>query len=196
MATETARHTPFGLIGDTGQRPTLAPWWLLLVTGIGWVLVSLIVLRFDYSSVSAVSLLFGFVALGAGATEIARAFLVSGGWSKLLASILAVVFIAAGIIAFIHPGDTFRALAGVFSFVLVFGGAFDIAESILVRKVIDVWWLQLVGGIIEVVLGFWAAGYWGRSATLLIAWVAAFAIVRGIRDIALAFQVRSIESSL
>ena len=34
-----------------------------LITGIGWMLVGLIVLRFDYTSVSAISILFGFVAI-------------------------------------------------------------------------------------------------------------------------------------
>ena len=41
---------------------------------------------------------------------------------------------------------------------------------------------KLIGGIIELFLGFWAAGYYGRSAVLLIAWVAAFALIRGARD--------------
>jgi uncharacterized membrane protein HdeD (DUF308 family) len=58
------------------------------------------------------------------------------------------------------------------------------------------WWLQLVGGIIELVLGFWAAGFYGRSATLLIAWVAAFTIIRGIRDIVMAFRVNAIKYEL
>ena len=42
-------------------------------------------------------------------------------------------------------------------------------------------------------LGFWAAGYYGRSAVLLIAWVAAFALIRGVRDIVLAFRVREVQ---
>jgi uncharacterized membrane protein HdeD (DUF308 family) len=48
----------------------------------------------------------------------------------------------------------------------------------------------LVGGIIELALGFWAAGYYGRSAILLVAWVAAFAIIQGVTNIVLAFRVR------
>ena len=43
----------------------LPPWWLLLVTGIGWMLVGIILLRFDYTSVRAISLLFGFIAIAA-----------------------------------------------------------------------------------------------------------------------------------
>jgi uncharacterized membrane protein HdeD (DUF308 family) len=171
---------------------TLPPWWLLLVTGIGWLLVGLILLRFNYTSVHAISLLFGFVAIAAGVMEVAMVF-IAAGWWKLLNAVLALVFIAAGVVSFVHPGNTFAALAAVFSFLLVFAGTFDIILSIASRKEVDVWWLQLVGGIIEVLLGFWAAGYYGRSAVLLIAWVAAFAFIRGVRDIVLAFRVRELQ---
>ena len=47
----------------------LPPWWLLLITGVGWSLVGLILLRFNYTSVHAISLLFGFVGIAAGVME-------------------------------------------------------------------------------------------------------------------------------
>jgi uncharacterized membrane protein HdeD (DUF308 family) len=189
MSTATARleDSADELVG--GMLP---PWWLLLITGIGWTVVALILLRFDYTSVHAISLLFGFVAIAAGIFEIAAVFMVRGWW-KLLNAVLAIAFIAAGVVAFIHPGDTFEALAAVFSFFLIFAGTFDIVSSIAARKEIEVWWLQLIGGIIEVVLAFWAAGYYGRSAVLLIAWVSAFAIIRGVRDMVFAFRVRQLQ---
>jgi uncharacterized membrane protein HdeD (DUF308 family) len=167
----------------------LPPWWLVLLIGIGWMLVALIVLRFDYTSVNAIAILFGSVAIAAGVLEIGSTIIASGWW-KLLYGVLAVVFIAAGIVSFIHPGDTFLALAAVISFFLVFAGTFDIITAISARHEVEVWWLQLVGGIIELALGFWAAGYYGRSAILLVAWVAAFAIIQGVTNIVLAFRVR------
>jgi uncharacterized membrane protein HdeD (DUF308 family) len=179
----------------TAQRTlarALPPWWLALITGIGWILVGLIVLRFDYTSVSAISILFGIVAIMAGVMEIA-ALLIAGGWWKLLHILLALVFFVAGIVAFIHPGNTFASLAAVFSFFLIFAGTFDIIISISARHEIEVWWLQLIGGIIELLLGFWAAGYYGRSAVLLIAWVSAFTLIRGVRDIVLAFRIREVQ---
>jgi len=112
------------------------------------------------------------------------------GWWKLLNGILALAFLVAGIAAFVHPGNTFLALAAVFSFFLLFAGIFDIIMSIASRRDVDVWWVQLIGGIITLALGFWAAGYYGRSAVLLVAWIAAWAIIRGVRDIILAFRVR------
>jgi uncharacterized membrane protein HdeD (DUF308 family) len=179
-------------LGPRTLGRVLPPWWLLLVTGIGWMLVGLIVLRFDYTSVTAIAVLFGFIAIAAGVLEIGVMILASGLW-KVLHALLAVIFIGTGIIAFIHPGDTFRALAAVISFFLVLAGTFDIIVSISTRREIEVWWLQLVGGIIELGLGFWAAGYYGRSAILLVAWVAAFTLIRGVRDIVLAFRVRELQ---
>jgi uncharacterized membrane protein HdeD (DUF308 family) len=196
MSTTThADHTRGVTMAAPGQRllaRTLPPWWLLLLTGIGWVLVSLILLRFDYTSVYAISLLFGFVAIAAGILEIGITFLVSGWW-KLLNAVLAIAYIAAGVVAFIHPGNTFAALAAVFSFVLVFAGVFDVIMAISARKEIEVWWLQLIGGIIELALGFWAAGYWGRSEILLVAWAAAFALIHGVRDVVFAFRIREVQ---
>jgi uncharacterized membrane protein HdeD (DUF308 family) len=171
---------------------TLPPWWLFLIVGVGWMVVALIVLRFDYTTVHAISLLFGIVAIAAGVVQIGVT-VIADGWWKLLYGLLAVAFIVAGVVAFIHPGDTFVALAAVISFFLIFAGSYDIIVSISSRNEIDVWWLQLIGGIIELALGFWAAGYYGRSAILLVAWVAAFAIIRGVTDLVLAFRVHDLQ---
>jgi uncharacterized membrane protein HdeD (DUF308 family) len=193
----SATAAPFEATAGRAQRllgRALPPWWMMLVTGVGWTVVGLILLRFDYTSVYSISLLFGFVAIAAGVIEVGVTFLVTGWW-RLLNALLAVAYLAAGVVAFIHPGDTFAALAAVFSFFLLFAGTFDIIQAISARQEIEVWWLQLVGGLIEVVLGFWAAGYWGRSAVLLVAWVAAFAVIRGVRDIVFAFRVRELQHS-
>src|SRR4029453_2663306 len=75
----------------TAQRAigrALPPWWLFLITGVAWMLVALILLRFDYTSVSSISLLFGFVAIAAGVVEIGM-MLISPGWWKLLNGLLA-----------------------------------------------------------------------------------------------------------
>jgi uncharacterized membrane protein HdeD (DUF308 family) len=192
MSTATSGPIVSAPAAQRALARVLPPWWLLLVTGIGWMLVSLILLRFDYRSVSAISLLFGFVAIAAGIAEIGITFIVSGWW-KLLNAVLAIAYTAAGVISFIHPGDTFVALAAVFSFVLVLAGVFDVIMAISARREIEVWWLQLIGGIIELALGFWAAGYWGRSEILLVAWAAAFTLIRGVRDVVLAFRIREIQ---
>ena len=183
------------MLASAGSRTLgrlLPPWWVFLVLGTAWVVVGVIILRFDYTSVKAISILFGIVALFAGLFEIAMTFMVAGWW-KLLNGILAVVFIVTGIVSFIHPGDTFVALAAVVSFFLIFSGTFNIITAFSIRHETEGWWLTLISGILELLLGFWAAGYYGRSAVLLVAWVAAIAIIRGVTNIVTAFRVRELQ---
>jgi uncharacterized membrane protein HdeD (DUF308 family) len=165
-------------------------WWLFLLTGIIWFLVSIIILRFDYTSVTAISILFGIVALFFGVNELFAVF-ATHGWWRILHALLGVIFVAVGFTAFIHPGDTFRALAAVISFLFIFKGFFDIIVSIATKDESPVWWLQLTAGIVELLLGFWAAGYYGRSAVLLVAWVGIVCLIRGITEIIFAFKLRS-----
>jgi uncharacterized membrane protein HdeD (DUF308 family) len=165
-------------------------WWLFLLTGLLWLLFAIIVLRFDYTTVTAVSILFGVVAIFAGINEFFM-LAASHRWWKVLHGLLGVIFVVVGIIAFVHPGDTFAALAAVMAFFLIFKGFFDIIVAIATRDEIHIWWVQLIAGIVEVLIGFWAAGYWGRSAILLVIWVGVIALMRGITEIIFAFKLRS-----
>ena len=69
-------------------------------------------------------------------------------------------------------------------------GRADIVLAFLTKQENDAWWLGLIVGIVEVLLGFWAAGRFDRSAYLLVVLVAAIALARGITDIIMAFRVR------
>ena len=62
------------------------------------------------------------------------------------------------------------------------------------RSLNDGWWVQALSGLIELGLGFWAAGYWDRSATLLVAFVGAMALLRGINEFVLAFRLHELQS--
>ena len=168
-------------------------WWILLVTGVAWLLFAIIVFRFDWGSVSSISILFGCVLIAGGITEFVLIAGATRGW-KIARGLLGVAFVVIGIIAFIHPGNTFAALAAVLSFYFVFKGTFDIILALSSRDE-ELWWLQLLLGIVEVLLGFWAAGDFGRKTVLLIAWVGAAALIRGISQIITAFAVRSFRNA-
>jgi uncharacterized membrane protein HdeD (DUF308 family) len=164
-------------------------WWVFLVTGSLWMLVSLLVLRFNYTSVSAISILFGCIAIAMGVNEFFHVGSSTSGW-KIVHVLLGLALIVIGIIAFVHPGDTFEALAAVMSFFLVLKGTFDIVMSLIMRHDAELWWLTLIVGVIELLLGFWAAGYFGRSVVLLVVWIGATALTRGITDVLQAFALR------
>jgi uncharacterized membrane protein HdeD (DUF308 family) len=168
-------------------------WWLFLLSGVAWIVVSAIVFRFDYRSVVAVAVLFGVLAILIGTAELALA-MISRSWWRLLHGLLGVIFVAVGVVAFFTPGDTFVGLAAVISFYFVFAGVWDLISSLAIRQVAG-WWIQLVSGLIELGIGFWAAGSWRVSATLLVAFVGAMTLIRGVMQISLAFSIHSLSES-
>jgi uncharacterized membrane protein HdeD (DUF308 family) len=165
-------------------------WWVFLLTGILWLWISLIVLRLNLESVTAIAILFGIVAIGAGINEFLAIGASTTGW-KIAHGILGVVFVAAGIVAFFEPAGTFVALASLVAWVLLFKGIFDIAVAIVTHESVRLWWIGLIVGVVEILLAFWAAGYFRGSALLLVVWVAALALMRGITEIVMAFRLRA-----
>ena len=165
-------------------------WWLFLLTGILWLVISLVIFRFTYVSLSSIAYLFGVVAIFFGVNEFFAIGASSTGW-KFVHALLGLLFVLAGVVALVNPFDTFSALAGLMSFFLVLKGTFDIVVSFATKDDIPVWWLQLIIGIVEILLGFWAAGYFGRQAFLLVIWVGAICMARGITEIILAFKLRN-----
>ena len=163
-------------------------WWLFLITGIAWLWIAMIVLRLNLDTVYAISILFGFVAIGAGINELMAIPMSSTGW-KWARGILGVICIAAGIVAFFSPEDTFVALAALVGWLLLFKGTFDVLAGIIAHP-LPLWWLTLTLGLVEIALAFWAVGYFRGSAIILVAWVAAFALIRGITEILMAFRLR------
>jgi len=164
-------------------------WWLLLVTGILWIFIGLFVLQAHYGSAVAIAYLVSLWLLFAGVAEFIEIGAATG-W-KWLHAVLGVMFVIGGIAALLSPFQTFMVLAALIGFFLILKGTFDFVIALAVRHEIDLWWMTLIVGIIEIALGVWAMGYPGRSAALLIVWVGIGAIMRGIAEIIAAFHIHS-----
>jgi uncharacterized membrane protein HdeD (DUF308 family) len=171
-------------------------WWLPLIVGVAWIMVAMLILRFDYGTVATIAWLFSMVCFVVTANEVAVGTMVapSRGW-LVLHLLLAVLLVIMGVVALVRPDYTFVTLAAVMSFYFVFRGSFDVISA-LAFSTVPGWWVLLLAGLAELALGFWAAGSWKASATLLVAWVAAAALVHGVGQIAAAFTLRSIHRGL
>jgi hypothetical protein len=166
------------------------PWWLMLVTGIAWLVISVMVLRFRLSSVTTVGVLIGVLFLLAMFNEFLLASVRAGWrWAHVL---LGALFAVGAVWAFANPVDAFWALASVLGLLLIFRGTLDLISSVMVRDVNSTWWLGLVAGILEILLGFWASQQmFPARAALLLLWIGFFALFRGISEIVVAFELRS-----
>lgn len=162
-------------------------WWLFVIAGIFWIWLGFIVLNFDATTVALISALVGVLLIVAGVEELMSMFVMSG-W-RWLHGVLGVIFVGGGIFAWAYPGETFGTLALFVGWFLLIRGTFDIGVAIATHGA-RLWWLGLISGVVQVVIALWAVGYPGRSAALLVLWVGIAAIMRGISDMAMGFQVR------
>jgi uncharacterized membrane protein HdeD (DUF308 family) len=81
-------------------------------------------------------------------------------------------------------------------FFLVLKGTVDFTLGLMLRHEVELWWMTMTGGILEIILGIWAMGYPGRSAALLLIWIGIGAIIRGTVEIIGAFQLKKVPSAV
>ena len=83
-------------------------------------------------------------------------------------------------------------MANILGFMFVIIGIMWIIEAFLARDYADLWWLNLVSGILMLGLGFWLSGqFLLTQAAALLVFAGIWAMMRGILDITLFFTMRS-----
>ena len=176
-------------------RRLTGPWWAYLLAGIAWVLISVVILRFNIASVATIGILLGALFLLSAVEEFVLATVrPRWGWAHAL---LGILFIGAAVWSFVTPYGAFWALASVLGILLVVAGAMHIITAIYSKPFNDAWWFGVFGGILEIFIGFWVSAQSFRAAALfLIIWAGLLALFRGIFDIVLAFEMRSAQEHL
>ena len=170
-------------------------WWVFLVTGVIWFIISLVVLRFTETSITTVGVIIGVV-FAIGCVDEFMTMAVQKSW-RWVHALLGILFGLGAIWCFVQPEEAFWALASVLGFLLIFKGAADIIISTMTREYNSLWGLGLAVGILEVLLGFWASQqYYPARAALILIWVGFAAMFRGFTEIFLAFDVRRLSKEL
>jgi uncharacterized membrane protein HdeD (DUF308 family) len=172
------------------RRVAAAPrvWWLYLVTGIAWTLYGMFVLSLRPGSVASLAWFAGFAFIFGGIQQ----FFIAGrmdSW-RWLYYVGGVLGILAGIGAFVWPGVTLYVVAVFVAWYLVIGGILSVISAFAGPKR-DWWWMGILVGIAQFVLGVWAVGAPGRELLLLVNLVGIYMIFFGVSEIFAAFGVRS-----
>ena len=166
-------------------------WWLWLVTGVIWLMLSIVILQFDRSSARTVGVIIGIMFMAAGAQYVAMGVLAEA-WNWLWYILGGILFVA-GLVAVFNPGETFVRVADVLGFVFVLVGIVWTAEAFAIKESNPLWWFTLIAGIGMIVLGFWAGGQFliDKAYTLLV-FAGIWAMMRGFLDLMRAFQIRQL----
>ena len=166
-------------------------WWLWLLFGLAWIVISVVILQFDEASVTTVGIIVGVMFLGASVQNFALAGLEERG--KWVFGLFGLLFLAAAVIAFISPENTFEAIADVLGFLFLLVGLFWVIEAFMAREVNELWWLGLIAGILMVILAFWTGGqFFIEKQYLLLVFAGIWALMEGVLNIVRAFQIRQL----
>jgi uncharacterized membrane protein HdeD (DUF308 family) len=166
-------------------------WYVELLLGVFWLLISVVVLKFNEASVTTVGILTGIMFLLFAAQEsVLAAVDRPRRWLWVIFSVLLAV---SGIVALIHPAATFAGFADILGFVFLLIGLMWMVQAFTERPINDLWWLTLISGILMTVMAFWVSGQFFvvRAYTLLI-FAGVWAMTTGIIHIVRAFQIREL----
>ncbi len=178
-------------------KQTIKHWYIPLLVGIFFVVVSIVVFSSPAGSLVALSLLFALSFLFSGLSESIFALankdhLDNWGWSLALGIITLIV----GFLLFLNPALSLTVLAFYIGFVILFRSISTIGFAMDVKKYGSKnWGGLLVLGIIGTIVSFiliWNPVFAGLSVVILVALSFLFA---GLFSILLAFQLRKLHKS-
>jgi uncharacterized membrane protein HdeD (DUF308 family) len=191
-------YTAPGPVPELGEsaREMAGYWWLALVAGIAWIVVSVVILQFDSASVTTIGVLVGLMFMLSAAQNFALASAADGAmrWASALFGVL---FVAAGVICFIDPKGTFTALADILGFLFLLVGVWWMVRAFLEQPINPLWWLGLISGVLMTVMAFWTAGQLlFEKAYILLVLAGVWALMEGITSITRALAMRRLHEEL
>jgi uncharacterized membrane protein HdeD (DUF308 family) len=174
-------------------RGLTSAWWLFLILGVLWILFGMFVLSYNVGSLLALAIFAGVTFIFTGVNQILAAGRAeSWRWLYLVGGALSII---AGLIAFAWPGRTLLVISVVLAWFLVFKGIVDVIAA-FTNHGRPYWWVTLILGILELLLGIWAVGYPGRSLFVFVNLVGIYAIFYGFTELFAAFELRGLGKRL
>ena len=178
-------------------KKTIKHWYIPLLVGIFFIIVSGVSFAWPESSLLALSLLFALSFLLGGLSEIVfslanREQLDNWGWSLAFGIVTSIV----GVLLMLNPALSITTLAFYIGFVVLFRSISTIGFAMDIKKYGSKNWGALLGlGIIGTIVSFiliWNPIFAGLSVVILIALSFLFA---GLFNIFLSFQLRKLHKS-
>ncbi len=108
-------------------------------------------------------------------------------WVPVIRGIAAIIF---GVIAFVYPGLTIAVLVLLFGAWVLVDGVFRIVGAIGHRASDSDWGFNLIIGILGIIIGFLTFHAPGITALALVIYIAAWALMIGATEIAVAIKLR------
>ena len=140
-------------------------WWCFLAMGIALVVMGSLAITVPYIAGTAAVMVFGFLLLAAGITQVVSSFW-SGKWSGMLLHLLVgVLYMVVGLMIVEDPAQNMLLLTKLIAIFLIVTGIFEIVAALVHR--FHGWGWVLLNGCVTMLLGLLINKGWPQSA----AWV-------------------------
>lgn len=167
-------------------REVSSVWWIVLLVGILFTGFGIVMLFDVAAGAQVIALIVGAFLIVDGIVGVATAG--RNGGSTALGITLGIVLIIGGVVVAVWPGVTFLVIAIVWGITIVVGGIVRIAGSLSVRG--QGWGWVLAIGIAELIVGIAALVWPHITAYVILIIIGLYAIVAGIIQIVLAFELK------
>jgi uncharacterized membrane protein HdeD (DUF308 family) len=163
-------------------------WWAFALRGLVAILFGVLAFAWPGVTLQVLVLLWGAFVFVDGVLALVSAIRTDNDhrWGLLLEGI---VGIGAGVVTFLYPGLTALVLLYIIAVWALLTGILELVAAVRLRKVIqNEWWLALTG-VLSVLFGLVLLAAPGAGALAVVWLIAAYAIVFGILNLALALRL-------
>jgi uncharacterized membrane protein HdeD (DUF308 family) len=167
-------------------------WGFFLFAGIVSVVFGFVVLSLTVETVWTLAIFVGIWLIFTGIDELVVAGkVIEYKWLYTVGGVLSII---AGIIALVWPDATLLVISIFIAWFLLFRGIFDLVAA-LTNTHADYWWVLLLRGAVQLLLGLWAIAD-GAELALFVVLVGVGAIVYGVVEIFASLRLRELDKEL
>ena len=164
-------------------------WWTVLFSGILSTVAGVIILSVAWTLADLAAFL-GAYLIFRGFVQMFGAPLSGDGWAYYLAS--GVLSVAAGVSVLAWPGPTLLITAIFIGVAIVVYGTMNLVGAISNRRWASYWWVVLVLGVIEILLGLWLLRRPGLTLAVAITATGFWAIFVGVMQTIVSLEIRNL----
>ena len=151
-----------------GLKALRAKWGWIVALGFVFLLAGIVALGSVVAATASAVMIVGIMMIMGGAAEIVAAFGVKE-WGKfLLWLLLGVLYVAAGIIAIVHPLQAATILTLMLGFALVLGGVMRGFLAYQMREAGKPWGWVAFSGAVSILLGVMIVAQWPASSLFVL----------------------------
>lgn len=166
---------------------------MVLLSGVVSLVVGVIILDVDWT-VNNLAIFVGAYLIFRGLVQALNGAIGGAPWAYYLGTGLLSVF--AGIVVVAWPGPTLLVIAILIGVSIVVYGTLNVAGAIGNRERAQYWWVVLVLGVLEILLGFWLLRRPGLTLAVAITAIGLWALFVGIMQIVVSFEIRRLPETL